>query len=122
MPSGGACSESAPTTQLRATLNDLLAVDQGFALIPGMPKKITSSLQKAMTRIKGATTSSGGDNRAAQAQALKGDFTKKMAKGIAEKIDGLGDKVTPAQKAAVCGAYSSVAAGSDQASTLCDGG
>ncbi len=121
LPAGGACSDAAPTTQLRATLNDLLAVDQAFALIPGMPKKITSSLQKAMSRVKGATSASGGDNRAAQAQALKGDFTKKMAKGIAEKIDGL-ETVTPDQKVAVCAAYDAVAAGSEQTSTLCSGG
>lgn len=121
MPSGGACSDAAPTTQLRATLNDMLAVDQAFALIPGMPKKITKSIAKAMNRVKGATSSTGGDNRAAQAQALKGDFTKKMAKTLAEKLDGIGE-VPAEQKAAICGSYNGIAAGSGQTSALCGGG
>lgn len=120
MPAGGACSEAAPTTQLRATLNDMLAVDAAFSLIPGMPKKITARVANAMNRIKGATDASG-DSRGAQAQALKGDFSKRMAKGVADKIDRLDTPLSASQKTAVCSAYSAVAAGSGETSTLCGG-
>src|SRR5205814_1419204 len=51
MPAG-TCSPTAPTTQLVAALNDLLAVDQAFAIIRGVPSQVSASVKQAVAHIK----------------------------------------------------------------------
>jgi len=117
MPVDGKCSESAPTTQFEAMLADMLAVSAAFQKIPGVPQTLTTQIEATMARIEAMQ----GD---AQAQAFKGDLTKNMAKGLAEKLDSLAqDQSHPLdadEKAQICSAYAQVAAGSGQTSALCD--
>lgn len=118
LPEGGVCSPTAPTSQLRATLNDMLAVDAGFARIPGMPPKMKAGIAKAMAKIKAVE----GGGFGAKAKALRGDFTKKMSKGLAEKIDTLGadPSLTPEKKDALCGSLATIGGGSGVTSAACD--
>lgn len=123
LPVGTTCSETAPTTQLRAVLNDMIAVDLGFAYLPGIPKSITKAITDAMTKIRQIqATANAGDQSAAQSQALKSQLTKKMATALKTKLDDLkaaadaataaGEtptEVTPEQKIAVCSSYKSIA-------------
>ncbi len=126
LPSGGNCSETAPTSQLKATLNDMLAVDAAFSRIPGIPPKITASIKKTMEKIKGATDSTGATNHSSQTKALKADFSKKLSKSLGDKLDALAaDPSNPLpadQKDALCASYGQIAEGSDQTSALCGGG
>ena len=123
LPVSGACSETAPTTQLRATLNDMLTVDAAFARMPGTPDKIKSGIQKAMAKIKAAQE--GSSNITTQTKAMKGDLTKKMAARLAEKIDQIGTdpnhELPDAEKAELCGAYADIAT-DVSASVVCSGG
>lgn len=122
LPVSGACSDAAPTTQLRATLNDMLAVDAAFQRMPGVPSKITAGIKKAMEKIKNVQGQTA--NVTSQTKALKGDFTKKMSKGLAEKIDALGsnpDQPLPEeQKTQLCSTFATIAADTS-ASAVCSG-
>jgi hypothetical protein len=121
MPAGGACSEAEPTPQIFATLNDLLAVDAAFALIPGMPKGVKKSIAKTMGKIKEVGASGG---KAGELKAMKGDLTKKMSEALSAKIDALGaDPATPipaGDKDELCDAYAGIAAG-NPAPAVCGG-
>lgn len=112
MPISGKCSEEEPTHLIRATLNDMLAVDAAFGRMPGIPPKVSAGIEKAMARIK-AVTVSNGTPITAQTQAMKKDFSKKMATSLAEKIDGMGadpENPLPAeQKTALCDSFAAIA-------------
>jgi hypothetical protein len=116
MPTSGRCSQTAPTTQIRATLNDLLAVEAALSRLPGLSPDIGNSLKKALGRFKDVQGGlDPGQAKAAQTKALRQDLTKNMSKSLGEKIDGLaaenGGVLPPEQKETICGAYSQVAAG-----------
>jgi hypothetical protein len=116
MPTSGRCSETAPTTQIRATLNDLLAVESALSRLPGLSPDIGNSLKKALGRFKNVQGGlDPGQAKSEQTKVLRQDLTKNMSKSLGEKIDGLAAEnggVLPAeQKETVCGAYSQVAAG-----------
>lgn len=123
LPVSGACSDTAPTSQLRATLNDMLAVDAAFARMPGMPQKITGGISKAMAKIKGAEGQSAGVT--AQTKSMKGDFTKKLSGSLAEKIDALGaDPTQPLsedKKTALCTTFAEIST-DPSTSAVCAGG
>lgn len=109
------CSPEYPTTQLVATLNDMLAVDAAFAAMPGLPSGVTGSITKSMEKIKELQTQSSGVS--SQTNALKGDLTKSMSKGLSEKIQSLetesGSELSASEKADVCAAYDSIASGGE---------
>ena len=133
LPVTGKCSSTAPTSQLRATLNDMLAVDAAFDAIPGTPPKVKAALKNAISRVKNpasaistALPSGGGaDPSALEAQVLKGDLTKNMSSTLASKLDAIAADpnaaVTASQKASLCANYAAIAAGSGQVSSLCPG-
>jgi len=122
MPTGGACSDAAPTTQFYATLNDMLAVDAAFARIPGVPDRITKSIRAAMARVRQVQQNADpGSIKNAQARALKGDFNGKIAGGLAAKIDevaasGAADE---SQKATLCAAFDSISGGATARPAAC---
>lgn len=110
-PASGLCSETAPTSQLRATLNDMLAVDIAFSRISGVPDKIVASIRKSMEKITGI---GGKDGVGSQLAAMKGDFTKKISGGLSTKIDQLtsdpNNPLSPDKKDEICAILSSIAA------------
>jgi hypothetical protein len=113
-PASGLCSDTAPTSQLRATLNDMLAVDIAFSRISGVPDKIVASIRKSMTKITGL---GGQGGVGSQLAAMKADFTKKISGGLSTKVDQLvsnPDNPLPADKKdEICSILSSIAAGGD---------
>lgn len=116
MPTSGRCSETAPTTQIRATLNDLLAVEAALSRLPGLSPDIGNSLKKALGRFKNVQGGlDPGQAKAEQTKVLRQDLTKNMSKSLGDKIDGLaaenGGVLPPEQKETICGAYGQVAAG-----------
>lgn len=119
-PAGGVCSETAPTSQLRATLNDMLAVDSGFSRIVGMPKNITASIKKSVDKING----DGGGSVGSKLASMKGDFTKKISGGLSAKIDQLAaDPTNPlpdAQKDQICSILGSIGGGDSNAAACND--
>jgi len=112
-PAGGVCSSSYPTSQLQATLNDVLAVDRAFSKIVGIPKGIATSIVKAVAKIKNV----GEEDVGAKLAAIKGDFTKKMSAGISAKIDQLASDpskpLDPAKKNEICSILASISSGSN---------
>jgi hypothetical protein len=119
MPVSGVCSPAAPTTQLVATLYDLLAVDLAFAAMPGIPARMTAAIHQAVDRIKGLQAQGGQPDQ----KALKADLNKKISSAIASKIDEIqaknADKITPDVKAKACAAYASISAGVGTPPALC---
>lgn len=119
-PAGGVCSELAPTSQLRATLNDMLAVDSGFSRILGMPDNIVVSIKKSMARINGDGSSSIGSRLA----TMKGDFTKKISGGLSSKIDQLAsdpdNPIPEDQQDQICSILGSIGGGDSEASSCND--
>ncbi len=114
MPTGKDCSETAPTTQLIATLNDLLAVDAAFDMMPGMPEKITKSLKKNIAKIKEF------EDAASQTKALKADMAKKMSQTLSDKLDSLeGGAVTAEKATELCKSYDSISGGGSEKPELC---
>ena len=116
LPPSGVCSPTAPTTMLQATVNDLLAVEAGFAQLPGVPASLVQSLSAALTTVEGAAAG-------AQAAVLRADFAKGLAGTLASAIDATGTSgqppLTSDQKTALCASYASIAAGTSQASAVC---
>lgn len=108
-PVNGICSESAPTSQLRATLNDMLAVDAAFSNLAGVPDNIVSSIRISMAKIANL---GGANGVGSQLTAMKGDFTKKMGTSLSNKIDQLAsDSEQPLnsdQKEQLCTLLSSI--------------
>lgn len=114
LPIGGVCSDKYPTTQLIATLNDLLAVSAAFDKMAGLPESFTKNLNDSIQKIKNIQGTEG------QTKALKSDLSKKMAASLAEKIDSLGGGALTAEKAEeLCSAYGSISGGSTDRPDLC---
>ena len=103
LPKTGTCSDSAPTSQLRATLYDMLGVSAGFARLVSIPPKIVGSIRSATEKLN-----SSGDSL----QTIRADFSKKTSQNLAVKIDELTkDPTQPLnneQKTAICGSISSI--------------
>ena len=106
LPKTGTCSESAPTSQLRATLYDMLGVSAGFARLASIPPKIVGSIRSATEQL---------NSRGASLQTIRSDFTRKNSQNMAAKIDDLTkDPTQPlnnAQKTAICGSIGSINGG-----------
>ncbi len=124
LPAGGKCSEAEPTSQLRATLNDMLAVDAAFGQMDGLPPTVGASIQKAMAKIKD-TQQNGGQAGGNQTKAMRADFTKKMSKSLGDKVDAITNdpnRPIPAeQKSQLCSALAVISSGGD-APAGCAGG
>lgn len=103
LPRTNSCSDVAPTSQLRATLHNLLAVNAGLAKLSSIPKNIVSSINAATEKLNSSTDSF---------QTIRSDFTKKTAENLADKIEELGKNpeqpLTPDQKSSLCGTLSSL--------------
>ncbi len=103
LPRTNSCSDVAPTSQLRATLHNLLAVNAGLAKLTSIPKNIVSSINTATEKLN-----SSGDSL----QAIRSDFTKKTSENLASKVEELGKNkdqpLTPDQKSTLCGTLSSL--------------
>ncbi len=125
MPTSGACSPTAPTTQLVAALNDLLAVDLAFSALPNVPKKVTASIKAAVAKIKELQAKVATVPGASSSQALKADLNQKIAKNLGAKLDKIAaeqaDQITPEQKTQVCAAYQSISGGISTPPALCAG-
>lgn len=128
MPTSGRCSERYPTTQMRATLNDLLAVEAGLSRLPGLSDDIGKALKKALGKFKnvGSGDSAAGEVKAAQTKALRGDLTKNVSKSLSQKIDGLagenGGVLPEEQKASICAVYGQISADAKTTPVACGGG
>jgi len=113
LPVGTTCSEQFPTSQLKAMLNDMLAVDKGFARLPGIPTKITGAITKAMARIQALQDNATSNASNRQASTLKSQFTKRMSQTIASKITELEttqpDQITEEKRTELCSSYRSIA-------------
>jgi hypothetical protein len=116
-PAGGSCSQEFPTSQLQATLNDMLAVDLAFGKIVGIPAGIVSSLLKVVAKIKGV----GDTDLSIKLAAIKGDFTKKVSSGLSAKVDQLAADPTnpldPSKKIQLCNILDSISSGTDTSET-----
>ena len=112
-PADGSCSDAFPTSQLEATLNDMLAVDLAFGKIVGIPSGIANSILKVVAKIKGV----GDTDFSTKLASIKGDFTKKVSAGIATKVDQLAADpavpLDPAKKAQLCAILDSISSGTD---------
>jgi len=117
LPTTPICSAEWPTSQLKAMLNDMLAVNLAFARLPGVPSKITGSVTKAMAKIQGLQGSTGGDSSARQAATVKSQFTKKLASTLETKMNEIqttqGDSIPEDQREDLCNSWSSIAGSSD---------
>jgi hypothetical protein len=126
-PTSAQCSTEWPTSQLKAMLNDMLAVNLAFAKLPGVPTKITGSNTKAMAKIQGIQSSTAGDSSTKQTVALKSQFTKKLASALESKMNDLhsfqGDAIPEDQREELCRSWSSIAgSGETKRPTLCGEG
>ncbi len=112
-PADGSCSDAFPTSQLQATLNDMLAVDRAFAKIVGIPKGIATSIVKAVAKFN----VSGEGGVSAKLAAIKSDFTKKVSAGLSSKIDLLAadpaNPLDPAKKDQICSILDSISSGTN---------
>lgn len=103
LPRTNSCSDAAPTSQLRATLHNLLAVNAGLARLSSIPKNIVSSINAATEKLSSSSDSF---------QTIRSDFTKKTSENLASKIEELGKNpeqpLTPDQKSSLCGTLSSL--------------
>ncbi|MFK7822929.1 MAG: tetratricopeptide repeat protein [Oligoflexales bacterium] len=113
----GFCSPEHPETQLIGMINDLMAVSFAFSRLPGLPKKMTDSINKSIEKIRKIRESTSGlEGTQEQARAAKGDLTKKMT----EVIGGAISKVNPNdfsddQAGEICASYDSIRGGGDNA-------
>lgn len=116
-PADGSCSEAFPTSQLEATLNDMLAVDLAFGKIVGIPAGIANSILKVVAKIKGV----GDTDFSTKLAAIKGDFTKKVSSGLSAKVDQLAADpnvpLDPAKKDQLCAILDSISSGTDTSET-----
>jgi hypothetical protein len=103
LPRTAICSMAAPTPQLRATLNDLLAVSAGFAKLKSIPQNMVASIRTVTEKLN-----SSGDSF----QTIRSDFTKKTSENLTNKVEELAkDKespLSPEQKSALCSSLSSI--------------
>ena len=116
MPTTGRCSERAPTTQLRATLNDLMAVEAALRRLKGLSPDLGKSLKSALGRFREIQNSGdAGSIKTEQTKLLRQDLTKNIAKSLSEKIELLttqnGGVLPEDQKTSVCEAFSNIASG-----------
>ncbi|NRA43446.1 MAG: tetratricopeptide repeat protein [Oligoflexales bacterium] len=113
----GFCSPEHPETQLIAMINDLMSVSFAFSRLPGLPKKMTESINKSIEKIRQIReTTSGFEGTQEQARAAKGDLTKKMT----EVIGGAISKVNPNdfsedQASEVCASFDIIKGGGESA-------
>ena len=111
----GFCSPEYPETQLISMINDLMSVSFAFSRLPGLPEKMTESINKSIEKIKQIReTTSGLEGTQEQARAAKGDLTKKMTEVIGNAIS----KVNPNdfsddQASDVCASYNSIKGGGE---------
>lgn len=100
------CSPEAPTSQIRATLHDLLAVAAGFGRLPSIPPKIVRSIASTIEKINSNSDSF---------QTLRADFSKKASQNLAMKIEELtNDPAQPlsaAQRMGLCSSLVSIGGG-----------
>jgi len=125
LPIGSSCSASAPTTQLKALVSDMLAVDAAFKKIAGIPSKMTSALTKSMEKINQLQSSATStEANPAQSAALKAQMTKNLSSSLNTKLEEMATAGTPigdSEKASVCASYTSISGTSDPAAlpSLC---
>jgi hypothetical protein len=119
-PINGVCSTNAPTTQSIAFLNDLLAVDGGFAVIATTPPNIRKAIQKAVAKLK-ESRGSGQSSRQKDTFAVKsemaGGLSKSLGSGISSAISS-GAVQGPA-KAALCDSFVQISAGTNAVADGC---
>jgi hypothetical protein len=113
----GTCSEAAPTTQLRATLNDMLATAAAFRLMPGLPPSISASLEKSVASFaaKGADAA----DLTTKLASLRGDLTRSLTTKLSSKIDAIQSTadLSPNQKEELCSAFNSISGGGSKSSS-----
>ena len=125
LPVGSVCSKTAPTSQLKAMVSDMLAVDAAFKRIAGIPENMTGAITKSMEKISQLQSStSTTEANSAQSAALKAQMTKNLSTTLNSKLEEMsaaGTPISDSEKASVCSSYSSIAGSSDPATlpTLC---
>lgn len=110
----GSCSDTSPTTQLRATLNDMLATTAAFRLIPGLPPSISASIEKSVASF--ASKGADATDLATKLATLRGDLTKSLTNKLSAKIDAISAKTTlsESQKQELCSAFNSISGDSSK--------
>lgn len=112
LPVEGNCGPGTPTSQLRATVTDLMAVERAFGRLPHVPPKILASLKKGLDNVTGA---------GASVSALRGNFTKKISEDLAAKIDEIASqkKLSTDEKEQLCAKAAAISAGNQAIPEAC---
>jgi tetratricopeptide (TPR) repeat protein len=112
LPINDKCAPQTPTSQLRATLLDLMAVERGFAKLPSIPNKIVDPLKRGISGIVQA----GGS-----AVSFRGDFTKKISQDLSEKIDQVvaEKNLSASEIEKICQDFDRISAGTQVISNTC---
>lgn len=112
LPINDQCGPQTPTSQLRATLLDLMAVERGFSRLSSIPNKIIEPLKKGISGVVQA----GGS-----ATNLRADFTKKISQDLSEKIDQVAaeKKMSTADVAKLCENFDKISSGNQVPSETC---
>ena len=121
LPTSGICSNEARTTQFTATVNDLAAVDAGFARLANAPATVRNTLSKALGSIRNgqdSVSSAGGSAQTLRGQ-IGGGAAEKLATSIDSQIGALPTPLTAEQKTKLCGSFSDIAAGSGKTAKVC---
>lgn len=112
LPVSPICSEEYPTTQLKAVLNDLLAVGLGFDQMQGLPPSIIEKLDSSLEQIR--NTGSGSQETSDQLATLKQDLTKKVRRSLNQKLESVAAQnpdLSIGEKESLCDAFDSITGG-----------
>ncbi len=112
LPVEGNCGPGTPTSQLRATLTDLMAVERAFGRLPHVPPQMLIPLKKGLEGVTQA---------GASASALRGGFTKKISEDLAAKIDQISSqkKLSDEEKKKLCANAAAISVGNQVVPETC---
>ena len=112
MPIDDHCGPGTPTSQLKATLMDLMAVGRGFANLPHLPQKMINPLRKGLSGF-------------AQAEAslitMRGNLTKNISQEFSRKVDQLASEqvLNDNERASICNQLGALAVGNQILPAAC---
>ncbi len=109
LPVGDACGADGQT-QFGALVNDLITVSKSFKSIPGIPEEMTTSITTSVAKIEKIRSQADGlSQQQAQANVLRGDFTKNITNVLADKMEKLDtSSYSTDQVDSLCGSYANM--------------
>ncbi len=95
---------------LVANFNDLMAVNQAFLSISGLPKNILKPIEKVMKSMEGSAQENPAAGSSVSASGLQAVLTQKLEGDLKSKIDGMASssQASPEDLQEACGLYSSM--------------